>query len=52
MAGEEVEEVDSFTYLGSMLIKNVGVDDDVVARTKKANAAFVQPYPVWRAREV
>lgn len=37
-----MEEVDTVMYLGIVLTKNEGADDDVIARIKKANVAFVQ----------
>jgi hypothetical protein len=29
-----------------------GTEDEVKARIQKANAAFIQLYPVWRAGEI
>jgi hypothetical protein len=48
----ETEEVDKFTYLGSMMRRTGGTEDVVQAQIQKANAAFIQLYPVWRAREI
>jgi hypothetical protein len=48
----EIEEVDKFTYLGSMMTSTGGTEDEVKARIQKANTAFIQLYPVWRAREI
>ncbi|XP_054279259.1 uncharacterized protein LOC128997645 [Macrosteles quadrilineatus] len=52
MSDEEIEEVDRFTYLGSVLTRAGGADEDVMSRITKANAAFVQLYPVWKARDI
>ena len=37
----EIEEVDTFTYLGSIIEKQGGTDADVKARIDKARAAFM-----------
>ena len=50
--GKALEEVESFTYLGSVVSTSGGTEDDVKARIKKANAAFVQLYPIWRNRNI
>jgi hypothetical protein len=39
----EVEQVKSFTYLGS-----IATVEDVHNHIKKANRAFVQLFPLWR----
>jgi hypothetical protein len=49
---QEIEEVDKFTYLGSMMTGTGGTEDEVKAWIQKANEAFIQLYPVWRARDV
>jgi hypothetical protein len=46
--GESIEDVDSFIYLGSMVAKAGGVEQDVLQQIQKANGAFVQLYPVWK----
>lgn len=38
--GEQVEEVDEFTYLGSIVRKMGGTDEDIQARIGKARQAF------------
>jgi hypothetical protein len=48
LRGESIEDVDSFTYLGSMVTKDGGAVQDVSQRIRKANGAFVQLYPVWK----
>jgi hypothetical protein len=45
---KEIEQVDSFTYLGSTVSKDRGADEDVRSRIRKANGAFIQLYSVWR----
>jgi hypothetical protein len=49
---KEVEQVDSFAYLGSFVAKDGGADEDVRSRTRKASGAFIQLYPVWRSRNI
>jgi hypothetical protein len=46
--GESIEDVDSFTYLGSMVAKDGGATQDILQQIRKANGAFVQLYPVWK----
>lgn len=47
-----MEQVDSFVYLGSMVGKDGGAEEDVKNRIRKANGAFVQLYPVWRNKNI
>jgi hypothetical protein len=48
----EIEEVDKFTNLGCMMTSTGGTEDEIKAWIQKANTAFIQLYPVWRAREI
>ena len=48
VAGERVEEVDEFTYLGSIVSKG-GTDEDIQARIGKARQAFAMLRPIWRS---
>ena len=41
LAGESLEDVTSFTYLGSVVDQKGGTDQDVKARILKARVAFV-----------
>ncbi|KAK7098983.1 hypothetical protein V1264_003191 [Littorina saxatilis] len=50
--GIALEEVDSFTYLGSILDKQGGTDADVKTRIGKARAAFHQLKKIWGSSEV
>jgi hypothetical protein len=45
---QTIEDVDLFTYLGSIVIKTGGTDEDGKARISKARHAFVTLRPVWR----
>ena len=46
-----IEEVSTFTNLGSIISTNGGTEDDVKARIGKARAAFNILHKVWRARD-
>jgi len=45
--GEIIEDVDSFTYLGSVVAKDGGAAQDVSQRIRKANVAFVQKIYIY-----
>ena len=47
-----IQEVDSFTYLGSIIDKQGGTDSDVTARVGKARAAFIILKNIWASREI
>ena len=49
VTGERDEEVDEFTYLGSMVSKIGGTDEDVQARIRKVRQAFAMLKPLWRS---
>jgi len=44
----EIDEVESFVYIGSVVSESLGTEEDVASRIQKANGVFVQLYPVWR----
>ena len=50
--GNQLEEVQSFTYLGSIIDQQGGTDADVKARIGKARAAFIQLNNIWKSREL
>ena len=54
MLGEEkLEEVDNFTYLGSVISKNGGgTEEDIGARIGKARAAYLTLKNIWRSKEI
>jgi len=52
LGDENIEDVESFVYLGSKVTKDGGTVQDVVQRIQKANGAFVQLYPVWRNNKI
>ena len=47
-----LEEVDEFTYLGSIIDKKGGTEADIKARIGKARMAFTQLQKVWKASKV
>ena len=50
--GEPIKEVESFTYLGSIIDKEGGTDRDVAARIGKARGAFVMLKNVWASKGI
>ena len=50
--GEELGEVASFIYLGSVMDKSGGKDADVKTRIGKARSAFDMLKKVWSSREI
>ena len=49
---EELEEVESFTYLGSIVNKTGGTEEDIKARTNKARYVFVTLKPIWKSTRI
>ena len=49
VAGEPIDEVDEFTYLGSIVSKKGCTDEDIQARIGKARQAFAMLRPIWRS---
>ena len=49
---EDMENVASFTYLGSVISVYGGAERDVLVRTGKARIAFLLLRPVWRLKEI
>ncbi len=52
LGGKELEEVEVFTYLGSIVNKHGGTDADVKARLGKARVVFLQLKNIWSARAI
>ena len=50
MGEEELEDVDTFTYLGSTINKEGGVEEDVRQRIQKARQAFWGLGNVWASK--
>jgi hypothetical protein len=52
ITNKEIEQVKSFTYLGSIATQDGGTDQDINQRIKKANAAFIQLYQVRKNKNI
>ncbi|VDP24851.1 unnamed protein product [Schistosoma margrebowiei] len=50
--GETLENVESFTYLGSIIDEQGGSDSDVKARIGKARVAFLQLKNIWNSKQL
>ncbi|XP_022330246.2 uncharacterized protein LOC111128732 [Crassostrea virginica] len=50
--GKSIEDVNNFTYLGSIVSKNGGANEDIIARLGKARHAFITLRPTWRSRNI
>ena len=45
----EIDNVEQFTYLGSIISNTGGTDEDIKALKRKAQQAFAMLKPVWRS---
>ena len=52
LENESLEEVDNFTYLGSVVSKNGGTEEDINERLKKARASYGMLNKVWRSASI
>ncbi|VDO77372.1 unnamed protein product [Schistosoma margrebowiei] len=50
--GEDLEDVKTFTYLGSIIDEQGGSDADVKARIGKARAAYLQLRNIWMSKKL
>ncbi|VDO94731.1 unnamed protein product [Schistosoma margrebowiei] len=50
--GETLEDVEYFTYLGSIIDEQGGSDADVKARIGKARTAFLQLKNIWNSKQL
>ncbi|VDP55098.1 unnamed protein product [Schistosoma margrebowiei] len=50
--GESLEDVKTFTYLGSIIDEHGGSDADVKVRIGKARAAYLQLRNVWNSKQL
>ncbi|VDO93251.1 unnamed protein product [Schistosoma margrebowiei] len=50
--GETLEDVESFTYPGSIIDEQGGSDADVKARISKARTAFLQMKNIWNSKQL
>ena len=52
IAEQNIEDVESFTYLGSIISKTGGTEEDIKSRIEKAQHVFVTLKPVWNNRNI
>jgi len=52
MDQNQLEEVASFTYLGSIIIMDGGADEDVMARIEKTRTTFNILNIIWKAKNI
>ena len=52
LGSQHLDEVDTFTYLGSVVDVEGGAHSDIVARIKKAQQAYAILNPVWRSSAI
>ncbi|VDP53023.1 unnamed protein product [Schistosoma margrebowiei] len=50
--GETLEDVENFTYLGSIIDEQGGSDANVKARIGKARTAFLQLKNIWNSKQL
>ncbi|XP_073841258.1 uncharacterized protein [Musca autumnalis] len=50
--GINIEDVNTFCYLGSVISAHGGSEDDIVARINKARAAFQALHKTWRSNNI
>jgi len=50
LEGNEIDDVETFTYLVSVIDKHGGTDADVKARIGKARGAFIQLKNIWSSK--
>ena len=50
--GTPLEDVNTFTYLGSVIDSHGGTEADIKARIAKATTAFQQLKKIWRANKI
>jgi len=52
LENEDLEEVEEFTYLGSVMSKSNATVKDITNRLQKAKSSFVQLNKVWRSPNI
>ena len=49
--GKDAEDVDSFTYLGSIVNKTGGAEQDITARVGKVRSSFNKLIKIWKSSQ-
>ena len=52
LKGEDIEDVEQFTYLGSVVSRDGGTDRDIKSRVEKVTAAFKTLRPIWTSQVI
>ena len=52
LSGNDLEEVETFTYLGSVINQEGGSDADVKSRIGKARVAFITLKNIWKSQQI
>ena len=52
LGNKQIDQVDTFTYLGSIISKDCGSNKDVKSRIAKAQGVFSQLKKVWKNRKI
>ncbi len=52
MDGQQVEDVDSFNYLGARVTRHGGAEEDIKSRLGKARGAFNKSVKIWRSGQL
>jgi hypothetical protein len=47
-----VDDVEGFTYIGSVVTTTGGTHDEVTTRVRKENTASIRLHPAWKAKEI
>ncbi|VDP74186.1 unnamed protein product [Schistosoma curassoni] len=50
--GDDLEDVKTFTYLGSIIDEHGGSDEDMKARIGKTRAAYIQLRNIWNSKQL
>jgi hypothetical protein len=50
IGGKEIEQVDSFTYLGSIVTSDGGSEESIRVQIRKENGAFIQLCHIWKSK--
>ena len=50
--GIPIQETVEFSYLGSVFSIDGRAKEDIAARKKKAQVAFIHPRPIWKSRSL
>ena len=52
LRGEDIEDVEQFTYLGSVVSRDGGTNRDIKSRIGKATAVFKILIPIWTSQVI